>query len=456
VLGTVLLPGTGFVELALHAGSHVGCPVLEELTLQAPLVLPEQGSVQVQVAVASPDESGLRQVRVYSRHAELAEQPWLLHAEGRLSPAEAAASVAPAEWPPAHAEPLDVEDAYSVLLDQGFAYGPAFQGLTAAWRLGDELLADVVLPEQFHGDAERFGIHPALLDAAMHVALFAGPGPEDEPALPFAWTGVTLHATSASRLRVRLVQRDDRRLELTATDGEGRPVVSVGSVVGRPVSATPTGPAPGAPEGLFEVEWSGLASSGATRAPEVPLVLWEELSEERTVPGAVVFHCPVVDGDEVSGMHEITHRVLAVVQEWLAGDRYEDSSLVVVTRGAVATGPDEDVDVRQAPVWGLVRAAQAEAPGRFRLVDAGHGFALDDDPRSRALLTSALAAEEPESAIRAGALLVPRLVRAQAPAEPLSLPPLDGTVLVTGGTGGLGAVVARHLVVVHGVRSVLL
>ncbi|WP_165869691.1 SpnB-like Rossmann fold domain-containing protein, partial [Streptomyces barkulensis] len=138
--------------------------------------------------------------------------------------------------------------------------------------------------------------------------------------------------------------------------------------------------------------------------------------------------------------------------------------LVVVTRGAVAVVPGEVADPVGAVVWGLVRSAQTEHPGRFVLVDVE---AAGEVPVG--VVAAAVAAGEWQVAVRGERVLVPRLVRAAVSgggagagggagpdtARLGSLDP-DGTVLVTGGTGTLGGVVARHLVVVHGVRRVLL
>ncbi|WP_386025070.1 beta-ketoacyl reductase, partial [Streptomyces sp. YIM B13518] len=150
------------------------------------------------------------------------------------------------------------------------------------------------------------------------------------------------------------------------------------------------------------------------------------------------------------GVRSVVHRVLGVVQEWLAGERFAGSRLVVVTRGAVPVGSAGDVV--QAPVWGLVRAALAENPGRFALADVGAGTDAEVD-----VAVAAVAAGEPEVAVRDGAVLVPRLIRLPSTASG-DVPALDGTgaVLVTGGTGGLGAVVARYLVAERGVRDLVL
>ncbi|MET8949189.1 polyketide synthase dehydratase domain-containing protein, partial [Streptomyces sp. NPDC004542] len=260
VLGRVLLPGTAFVELAIHAGAQVGCEVLEELTLQAPLVLPPDGAAQIQVVVGGADKTGTRTVTVHSRpQGQQAADAWLLHAQGVLGAATAAAPSAQdlTVWPPAGASPLPVDDAYDTLLRQGYAYGPVFQGLKAAWRRDDDVFAEVELPSDSWDEAARFGLHPALLDSAMHAAMFDDSGERDgEPVLPFVWNQVRLNATGATRLRVHIGQQGtaaDNNLVLNVADAEGRPVLSVGSVVGRPVSVGQLEAADGG--GLERVLW---------------------------------------------------------------------------------------------------------------------------------------------------------------------------------------------------------
>ncbi len=174
--GRVLLPGTAFVELAIRAGDEAGCGGLAELTLQAPLVLPEAGSVCIQVTVDAQDGAGRRPVAVYSRAGDAAPgAAWTRHASGWLAGAGAEPGPGLAEWPQAGAVAVEVAGLYERLAGQGYGYGPVFQGLRAAWRRGAEVFAEVVLPEQAHAEAARFGIHPALLDAALHTAGLAGP-----------------------------------------------------------------------------------------------------------------------------------------------------------------------------------------------------------------------------------------------------------------------------------------
>ena len=172
--GMAVFPGAGFVELAIRAGDEVGCPVVDELTLQAPLLLPPSGSVAVQLVVGRRGgtsrlrgESGQRSMSVFSR--ETSDSAWICHATGQLSsgPVEPGADLS--VWPPEGATPVDVTDGYQRLAARGYQYGPAFQGLTALWRRGEEFFAEVTLP-QAAGGVGGFGVHPVLLDAALHAA----------------------------------------------------------------------------------------------------------------------------------------------------------------------------------------------------------------------------------------------------------------------------------------------
>ncbi|WP_203759459.1 type I polyketide synthase, partial [Actinoplanes octamycinicus] len=469
VLGSVLLPGTGFVELALRAGEEAGCPVLEELTLRAPLVLAPDGGVALQVVVGGPDAGGRRTVDVFSR-ADGPDQPWVQHAAGVLG--AAGAEVAAPDltvWPPAGAEPVTVEGAYDRLLDIGYAYGPMFQGLRAAWRRGDELFAEVALPAAAHDEAAGFGVHPALLDASMHAAMLGdrgATGADEQTLLPFAWSGVTLHAAGAAAVRVRIVTPTTDSMSFSVADERGRPVLTVGSLVSRPVSAAQLAPAqPGADQALFGIDWlpaPGAVAGNATwvtlgPAAAVPgaehpgsqhTTRLGALLESDETPGTVIV--PVTaggDGDVPARALAVTTELLALVQEWLAEPRLSGSRLVVQTRHAVAVQPDDPIDLAVAPVWGLIRAAQAENPDRFVLLDT-------DGEITDGILAQALAGAEPELAVRAGQVRVPRLAPLPA-AAPGSWDP-DGTVLITGGTGGLGAIVAEHLVRAHGVRKLVL
>ncbi|MFI9048134.1 type I polyketide synthase, partial [Streptomyces sp. NPDC053427] len=485
VRGTTLLPGTAFLELAVRAGDEVGCDRVEELTLAAPLILPEQGGVQVQLGIGNPDVSGRRSVTVYARPETDDDAPWTAHATGVLSTAETDTGFDATVWPPAGAEPLPVDGLYERLADGGFGYGPVFRGLRAAWRHDGAVYAEVVLPEHGRTDAESFGLHPALLDAALHAASFVDLGEESRGGLPFSWEGVSLHAAGATDLRVRLTPAADDALALAVADGAGAPVATVDSLVLR--AAADRGPDAAAltRDALFRLDWTTVRPATAALGP-VALVgpdafglarhpgladavalldLTALAATDGPVPATVLLsvtgtggatddhgdRTDVTGGEtDVSGAgHRCAAEALAAVRTWLdQGERCADSRLVFVTRGAT-TG----ADVAGAAVWGLVRSAQSENPGRFGLLD------LDPDRDPVSLPLSAVMSDEPQLAVRGGEVRAARLVRRPAP-EPAAVPVFrvggEGAVLVTGGTGGLGAVVVRHLVVAHGVRDLLL
>ncbi|WP_345655884.1 SDR family NAD(P)-dependent oxidoreductase, partial [Streptomyces tremellae] len=442
VLGRAVLPGTAFVELALCAGDAVGCGRIEELTLEKPLVLPEDGAVQVQLAVGGPGEAGHRELAVYARRADAPGESWTRHARGALSAAgRAAAPADPGVWPPAGAQAVETAGLHDRLAGDGLVYGPAFRGLRAVWRLGGEIFADVALPEELRSEADRFGVHPALLDAALH----AWPAQQDtDPGtatrgvrLPFAWSGVSLHAAGACAVRARLTPADNG-VSVTLYDAAGTPVVSADALVTRPVGEGELAACEEQDESLYRLEWEpappppgpeagrpvcavvgedSLGVAGALGAPRY--ADFDALGER--VPDVVVVVCAGSAGGRgvVPGASAALDRLLRVAQGWVAEERFAQSRLVVVTRGAVAVEAGEDVrDLAAAPVWGLVRSAQSEHPERFLLLDMD-GAALSPD-----VLRDALAAGEPQLALRGGAALVPRLAR--GPAEGVLAPPDGG------------------------------
>ncbi|MGW2635299.1 type I polyketide synthase, partial [Streptomyces chattanoogensis] len=439
VRGSVLVPGTALVELVLRAADEVGCDLLEELTLAAPLVLPASGAaVQVQVGVGEPDEAGRRPVSVHAREGE---GPWTLHASGAVTSGAEVTSFDATAWPPKGAEPVEVADCYDVLADAGLTYGPAFHGLRAAWKAGGDIYAEVRLPESTDGDA--YGLHPALFDAALHASALGG---TEAGGVPFSWTGVSLYASGASHLRVR-IREAGGALSVAIADTSGAPVASVESLVVRPLSAEQLQAADR--DALFKADWVPVPLTDervepATDPEGEPLRTYADLESltGAAVPGTVLVAPPLSTAETVESVHAATAWALEMVQSWLADDRFATSRLVFVTRGA-AFG----ADLAGAAVRGLVRSAQTENPGRFGLVD------LEDDADT-SLLAHALATDEPELLVREGEVLAARLARAQSP-HAMTWDP-SGTVLITGGTGGLGRTVARHLVTEHGVRNLLL
>ncbi|GAB1639958.1 hypothetical protein KRMM14A1259_03810 [Krasilnikovia sp. MM14-A1259] len=449
--GVVLLPGTGFVELAVRAGDQVGCGVLEELTLQAPLIIPAGGEMQVQVVLGADDGQGRRDVQVFARPAEPGT-PWTPHATGLL--ASAALDVAPdpdlAAWPPRSAEPVDVDGIYAAFEAGKLQYGPAFRGLRAAWRRGGDVYAEVALPDAVAAEAGAFGLHPALLDAVLQAnALLTGaePGEPGQVRLPFAWTGVRLHAAGASVLRARLRRDGHGNLILTAADAVGAPVVSVDSLVTRPVAVDhlSAGADAGVRDALFAVDWVPVTLPDAEPPEDWALVGTDPFGTGLTrtfdhadgdLPGAAVL---CLTGDGARNAWRVTTDALDLVQAWIADDRLESVPLLVLTRGAVPALAGEDVtDLAAAAARGLLRSAQSENPGRLILADIDAGTDL-------ATLAAALHSGEPELAVRGRVTYGRRLVRPAAP-EPAAMPGGTGTALVTGGTGTLGGLVAKHVV----------
>ncbi|TQE22236.1 SDR family NAD(P)-dependent oxidoreductase [Streptomyces ipomoeae] len=516
VYGTVLLPGTAFVDIAAWAGARLGCDMVTELTLEEPLALVDDGAVDLQASVGAPDAAGRRSITVHSRAVGSptgdatggegeGDGAWTRHAVGLLEaappgepPARAAA------WPPPGATAVDVDGLYDLLADRGFGYGPVFQGLRAAWRHEDGLLAEVDVT----ADADGFAVHPALLDAAFHAQLTELMGPDAESAqawLPFTWSGVRIGGPGAARLRVTLTPQGEGTVRMSATDETGAPVASVDAVVARPVSPAKLAAAGAGTDSLFRLEWQPLpmpdpgvpapsatsampvisatsATPGTPAAPTAPArpvgpyallgegvdtsaygadvpsypdltALLAALDAGAPVPDTVLTAEPAPRATpdavpDAARARDLAHRTLALLQGWLAEERLADSRLVLVTRDAVAVTPDATtVRPEPAALWGLVRSAQSEHPGRFTLID----LAGADETVPVALLASS----EPQLAVRDGIAYVPRVVRARATGEPLPFDP-DGTVLVTGGTSGIGAQVARHLVAERGARHLLL
>ncbi|ATW52895.1 polyketide synthase [Streptomyces peucetius subsp. caesius ATCC 27952] len=456
LLGAMVVPGTGLVELALAAGRRTGSPVLDELVLESPLLVQHGVTRQLQVIVGVSGQDGRRDVAVYSRpENSTGETETVCHARGTLGTESAPAPVWPDQWPPQDAHPMPVDELYGRLGDLGYDYGPLFHGVEAVWRDGDETYAEVALPEGHEG----FGIHPALFDCALQsgVVLLTG---SDAAAhlMPFSWSGVRLDRPGASRLRVRSTMTGGTSLRLDAVDESGTPVVSVRSLVVRPVEQERIDTARGdARQSLYSVDWTRIETDQAGGTQDLARIgagetypdldaLERALAGGAPAPRAVLAAVPTTGDDTPASARATAAQALPLVQRWLASEWLGEARLVLVTRGAVSVD-GEAADVAQAAVWGLLRSAQSEHPGRFVLVDVD-----GDEPDWDAVL----GADEPQLAVRGGRVLVPRLVRAGAAVGQVPVLDPDGTVVITGGTGGLGAVFARHLATAYGVRELLL
>ncbi|MFB7329851.1 beta-ketoacyl synthase N-terminal-like domain-containing protein, partial [Streptomyces sp. NPDC056190] len=434
VHGTVLLPGTALLEMAVRAGDEAGCDHVEELTLAAPLVLSAQGAVRTQVRVGVADAAGRRTVTVHSRPEQSTDAPWTQHATGVLATGlpTAATPFDATVWPPVNTEPVDLTGFYEAREAEGFAYGPAFQGLRAAWRRGDEVFAEIALPDGTQKEAGSFGLHPALLDAGLHAAWLAAPaGDGTTGSVPFSWNGVSLFASGASSVRVRLGRDTDGTLTLAVADTTGAPVAAVRALTMRAVSAEALGSAAAlVRDSLFRLDWTPVTGTAATPAEtaeptaeivgEDPFGLVESLrtagteigrraslTDDAELPDLVLLPVAAQEHEEGADTpavtHALTRHVLELVRTRLEDERHAATRFVFVTRGAT-TGHD----LAAAAVWGLVRSAQSENPGCFGLIDL-------DPETTRPLPLAALLGDEPQLAVRGDELRAARLVRRPAP-----------------------------------------
>ncbi|MEU4213707.1 beta-ketoacyl synthase N-terminal-like domain-containing protein, partial [Streptomyces sp. NPDC026206] len=412
--GKVMFPATGFLELAMSAGDQVGCDRVEELTLLAPLVLAEDGAALVQVLMGEADETGARTVNFYSRPERAADQVWSEHAAGLLGTGERVAKFDATVWPPRNAAAVDIEGYY-----ERTEYGPVFQGLRSVWMRDDEVFIEAALPHDAIEDAERFGLHPALLDAVLHAHEIAGVGNDGYVVMPFGWSGVSLHASGASVVRARMVKLGENSLTIAVADVEGAPVLSVESLAMRARQAV-VAPAHQSTEqdSLLYLDW---VSAPEAQVSEETRCVTLSSADDFGVGAAAASLAEVTGdeslvlvpvrgaGDDIPGaVHELTARALGLVQEWLAEERFAASRLVFVTRNAVSAADGESVhDLAAGGVWGLVRSAQSENPGRFALLD------VDVDDLSCVLpsLPGLLATGDEQFVLRDGALRVGRLAR---------------------------------------------
>jgi polyene macrolide polyketide synthase len=553
VAGRVLVPGTAVAEMVIRAGDEVGCPAVEELVISAPLAIPGQDGVQVQVLVAAADDAGRRPVTVHTRPERAAGGPadagWELHASGTLAQGDSVAragrtDAALAAWPPAGAEQVPVDGLYPGLAAAGLSYGPVFQGVRAAWRRGPEVFAEIALPEGT--EVAGYVLHPALSDAALQLIELTGAARSGGPELPFAWQEVSVLAAGASTARARVSPVSGDAVSVTLAGADGAVIATVGSLRLRPLpeaSAAGLGPMPR--DALFRVAWvpvpgpvtsdgqaaklagaarvavisgdagltgedaglvdAGGGLAGAERYPDLAALV-ASVADGAEVPDLVAAVIPAaadpaaanaaeagraVTGPAVrdpaaAGLATVTG-VLELVQDWLAAPVLETARLMLVTSGAVATGlaaspsadpdPDPDpsegeaeaadmgaelgLDLGVAPVWGLVRSAAAEHPGRFVLADTD-----EFTPAAGRLIVAGAALGDPEFAVRAGQILLRRLTRLPAGAT-APAPARTGTgsaalagvrggcVLVSGGLGGLGPVVTSWLAAAGAGRVVL-
>jgi mycoketide-CoA synthase len=440
VFDSVLLPGTAFVELAVCAGGRAGLERVEELTLHVPLVLAEEGGVLVQVVVGRLDEHGGRPVSISSRPDRDGGE-WACHATGSVAAAvggDAGEGIELSQWPPADAQPLESADGvYARLGQRGFAYGPAFQGLGRAWRRGEEVFAEITLEQARLEEAGGYAIHPALLDACFHpvIEAFAAEMPDGRVPLPFSFGGVRVLRSGAGALRVVIARTGAETLRLCAFDAAGEAVITIDSLLTLPIDqAQLAGARRGASGSLFVLDWDELGALGEGSGEPLRLaclgefeneqiedrfadlgVLVEALERGAEPPAVVLAPVACLDSDQVEeAAHSAAQLTLRLLQQWLAEPRLADTRLVILTRRAVAIDAGDDPDLAHAAVWGLLRSAQTEHPGRFTL--------LDLHERSDVPWRALLATGEQQLAWRGDHARTPKLTPLPAKSDTLSEP----------------------------------
>jgi mycoketide-CoA synthase len=473
IVDTVVIPGAGLVEFAITAGDRVDCPVLDELVIQAPLRIPATGAVDVQVHVTDADGTGRRPVTVSSRVT--GTQGWQRNAEGFLTPTTSAAdqigTAMRGVWPPPGARPVPLEGFYERLADHGYSYGPSFHGLTAAWTREGEMFGEVTLPKGTETDVAGYGIHPALLDAALHLSMATTPaGDGGGVMIPFAWNRVALHATGATTLRIQATLGPGG-LKIDLADTAGEPVLTFDALTSRPIMPSElTAPSTGGAEAMMlAVECTPLPGTALTTCDDGRTVATDRpgsaMIADRAALEALGQGRPewlILDADpltadtgagELVRVRVVLARVLEVLQAFTTEPAYRGTRLAVIVR-------DAGCDPVAAAVAGLTRSAQSENPGQILLADLAQpnpGTDAAELVDFAGLFGRAAAADKWEIRVRDGRVEAPRLTRAEhvdsvVPAGDLAA----GSVLVTGGTGTLGGLVARHLVAAHGVRSLVL
>jgi candicidin polyketide synthase FscB len=229
------VPGTALVEVVIRAGAELGCGQIADLTTHPPLVVPRHEQIQVQIVVGAADASGGRPVTLHARPARDDAGMWTQYATGTLVPP----AVVPSDlttWPPPGAQPVAVDRFYAELDKRGYDSGPAHRCLRAAWLRNTEIFAEVALPDQAWADADRFGLHPALFDAALQAASLRPGADHSRMVAPFCWQGVCLHAAGVTALRVRLTAIGPETVTVLLADATGAPVGSIESVALRPVT----------------------------------------------------------------------------------------------------------------------------------------------------------------------------------------------------------------------------
>ncbi|MET9558698.1 acyltransferase domain-containing protein, partial [Streptomyces sp. NPDC006645] len=416
VAGTVLLPGAALVDLALHAGLHTGHPHLAELTLHAPLILDPATPRQLHVNL-EPARDGTRALIIHSRPDDDTGAEWVQHADGLLTQTQPVPAQPSTTWPPPGADPIDVTSLYEDLHARGYHYGPLFQGLTTAWKHGNDLYAEIVLPE--NTDTTGHTIHPALLDAALHTALLTTTD-TTELHLPFTFTNTRPHATHATHTRAHLTTHNNTHtLHLTTPDNQPLLTTTLTTRPTTPHQLTTT-----QTNSLYTLNWTPLTLPTDPPTSEAPAHTVYEITGDVTAD------------DHLTALRTTLNTTLTHVQNWLTNPDHTDEHLVILTHHATPTtdNNNDTVNLTTAPIWGLIRTTQTEHPNRITLIDT------DDHPTSQhnltTTITTALTHNHPQITLRNGTPHTPHLTHTTT-SDALTIPDGEAAWKLMPGGGSL-------------------
>ncbi|MFW3464686.1 type I polyketide synthase [Streptomyces microflavus] len=426
----VYVPGAGLVDAALFAARTAGADTVADLTLLEPVVLLPGHALRIQATVGDPDAHGRRPFAFYSQPEDTDEPlTWQQHVTGECVTRARVGGALPPDidnWPVPEAQALDIEAFYGRALANGLDYGPAFRGLRELTSRDGVYYARVSLPDAL--DPAGHGLHPSLFDAALQVVVAglmeAGAAPG--PLVPFIWSDVELFRAAGRELTVRVSFESGGNEDLAPAtvwlaDPAGHPVARIGRLKfqrgrrrGHPFAehlyrvgfepvhhvAETSDPA-----GTLVVGDAELAAGlGADVVPDLDALV-KRLDARADTPRRLLFALP----DRASGQWHDAERsaaeALRTLQVCLGDTRLQSAELVWITRDAVSSNPDDQVENwAHAAVWGMVRTARTEQPERvLRLIDLDPGA-----PDFRLLARVIETGGEPECVLRGETAHVPR------------------------------------------------
>ncbi|MQY20185.1 SDR family NAD(P)-dependent oxidoreductase [Nocardia macrotermitis] len=438
----VLFPGTGFLDLALYAAARAAREQVAELDLVAPMVLGESDRL-VEVSVDADGEVAIR--------SRAPGEPWVTHATGRLGHETAGPDAVTGELPAPDTEP---EELYRRLAADGYRYGPAFRNLRGFdYATSDSVRVRLELDRSTPAAAGH-RVHPALLDAALHPLVVALSPDDSGPVLPAQFRGVRVTAAPAGPVLAEAARTGQYRAALRVSAPDGRTLVEIDAVTFLPATLpAASGPElpgrlvwqPGAPVAA-EPDGDVVIVGGADADFATPEALRAAVRDGRAAPDLVLALPDSAAADDIAAAtHSVVAETITTLRDWATDDTLAETPLAVVVENSGALG-----SIPGQAVAGLVRSAQNEWPGRFRLVET------DSLAEPRRIAAAVEAVSDPEIMLRDNHIQRPEVEAVTTPTDDTTAAALSGTVLITGASGALAGVVCRHLVAAHGVRRLLL